>query len=202
VPIDSPPVRLEGDIAGPFRYDPRKGRKLLAQIDGLPDCMSLLVADRTDPGMVRTAEYIRGVLARHNISVTIHMSPQSADMSEGDEFIKMFDIMIARLDNPAGYDGQLLYQSYYHSDLDDTRSNRSLFVSAEVEQLFSEYFLNCFGETGQGNRAVRRIVYRHLNSSSGVWLYRPVRYVAVSRNIASVRFFPNGIVDLSGIEAE
>ncbi len=201
-PIDHPPVRPDVDIAGPFEYDPRKGRQLLAQIDGLPEYMSLLVADRSDPGMVRTAEYVRGVLARHNISVTIYTSPNSSDTAWNDESLTSFDMMVARLDGPAGFDGQLLYQSYYHDDLDEIESNRSLFRSPEVEELFGESFLNCLGETTAGWSALQEIIYRHLNTSSGVWLYRPVRYIAVSRDVVSLRFLSNGVVDLTSIGVE
>jgi hypothetical protein len=69
-------------------------------------------------------------------------------------------------------------------------------------QLYRDYFANCFAGTDEGAEALFRIAYTHLNTPSGVWLYRPVRYIAVSRRIVSLQFLPGGVVDLSRIELE
>ena len=201
-PIDFVPVLSESSITLPFAHDPRKGRKLLHQIDDLPEFMSLLVMDPNDPAMVRAAEYIRGILARENILVTVYDSPYSAGSSEDETFIGSFDMMIARLEDPAGTGAQFLYQSYFHGDFGRIQSNRSLFHSSEIEQLFRESFTSCFGNTEAGKTAMRRIAYIHLNTPSGVWLYRPTRYIAVSQRVVSLEFLSGGIVDFTRIEVE
>lgn len=201
-PIDFAPLPMESDMAVPFAHDPRKGRKLLHQISNLPKFMSLLVADPSDPAMARTAEYIRGILAREDILVTIYNSPYSADSSEDETFIGSFDMMIARLEDPAGTGAQFLYQSYFHGDFDRVQSNRSLFHSSEIQRLFRECFTNCFGDTEAGKVAMRRIAYIHLNTPSGVWLYRPTRHIAVSQRVVSLEFLSGGIVDFTRIEVE
>ena|GEM_PF-3244063 len=201
-PIDFAPMLSDSNAALPFAHDPRKGRKLLRQIDDLPSFMSLLVTDPADPAMVRAAEYIRGILARESILVTVYDSPYSADSSEDETFVGSFDMMIARLEDPAGTGAQFLYQSYFHGDFDRIQSNRSLFHSSEIEQLFRECFTNCFGDTEAGKAAMRRIEYTHLNTPSGVWLYRPMRYIAVSQRVVSLEFLSGGIVDFTRIEVE
>jgi hypothetical protein len=202
VPVDFAPLPMESDMAVPFAHNPRKGRKLLHQINDLPTFMSLLVTDPSDPAMVRAAQYIGGILARENILVTVYNSPYSASSSEDETFIGSFDMMIARLEDPAGTGAQFLYQSYFHDDFDRIQSNRSLFHSSEIEQLFRECFTNCFGDTEVGRVAMRRIAYIHLNTPSGVWLYMPTRYIAVSQRVVSLEISSGGIVDLTKIEVE
>ena len=201
-PIVSPPLSPDSGVSFPFEFDSKKGRKLLHQIDYLPKFMSLLVANPCDPGLVRTAEYIRGVLAREGILLTVYLSRYSADQTAGDDYFELFDLMLARLDDPAGTGAQLIYQSYYHDDFDEIESNRSLFHSSEIDALFGDYFSNCFDKTKRGREALRKIIYDHINAPSGVWLYSPVRFLAVSPKVLSLKFLSGGIVDLKTIEVE
>lgn len=201
-PIDYP-MELPGvEMSVPFRYDKRKGKRLLRQIEDLPNYLSLFVPDPSDPGAVRTAQYVRGVLKREGISVTVYTEPYKGDEPEDSTLNSSFDMMLARLDDLSGSRAGILYQSFYHEDFNQSIANRSLFHSAECESAFQEFYSSCFESTEEGVRAARRIIYRHLNAPSGVWIYRPVRYIAVSPRVTMPAFLAGGVVDLSGIKVD
>jgi ABC-type transport system substrate-binding protein len=201
-PIDYP-VELPGDeMSIPFSYDRRKGRKLMRQVEDLPKYLSLFVSDPGDPAVLRTAQYIRGVLKREGISVTIYTEEYEGGEPEDSTVNTSFDMMLARLDDLTGSRAGILYQSFYHEDFEQSLANRSLFHSTECESAFQEFYSSCFESTEAGMRAARRIIYKHLNAPSGVWIYRPIRYIAVSPRVTMPAFLPGGIVDLSGIKAD
>lgn len=200
-PLEVPPVLPDSEAVVSFKFDPNKGEKLLYQIDDLPKYMSLFVADASDFGMLRAADYLRGILARHNIAITIYTDPIS-EKDDDSSYFDTFDLVLARLDDPGGTGSQLINQSFFHSDLDRVDWNKSLFRSAEVERLFRRYYEDCFDRTESGRQALRRLVSAHLNSPSGVWLYKPVRYIAVSSRVLNLDFVAPGIADYTTLRAE
>ncbi|MFH1891126.1 MAG: ABC transporter substrate-binding protein [Candidatus Zixiibacteriota bacterium] len=201
-PINVSALACDSSLTATFSYDRRKGRKLLQQIDDLPEFMSLLLTDADDVALVRTAEFIRGTLERENIHLTIYTTPFTSDTSKVNDIFRSFDLMLARLDNPAGLDAQLLYQSYFHGGVENLQWNRSLYYTTELDELFERYYTSCFDNSVAGRNMYRRIVASHLHAPSGVWLYRPVRYLAVSPRVLSVEFGESGIIDLRRIEVE
>lgn len=201
-PIDYP-VEIAGDAMSiPFGYDKRKGRKLMRQIQDLPKYLSLFVSDPTDPAVLRTAQYVCGVLKREGITVTVYTEEYEGGESEDTTLNSSFDMMLARLDDLTGSRAGILYQSFYHEDFDQSSANRSLFHSSECELAFQEFYSSCFESTEEGLRAARKIIYKHLNAPSGVWIYRPVRYIAVSPRVTMPAFLPGGVADLSGIKVD
>jgi hypothetical protein len=198
-PIEYPDVPDDLPAKVSFSFDPAKGRALLKALQDLPAFMSIYVTDPSDQGLVRTAEFVRGVLARESIAATIYKEPPAAAFGAYEDPINSFDLMVSRLDDPGCTGGQLLYQSIYHADLADPRQNRSLFHSEEAEALFDSYYTGCFDETPAGRESMRKLIAQHLGSPSGVWLYKPVRKVVVSRRVESIEFFQPGIIDFTSV---
>ncbi len=201
-PIDFPPVLDDPTISTPFRHNPGKGSKLLDQIDDLPLFMSLLVSDSHDPALLRIANYIQGLLRRHGISLTVYTDPFTDEQDVSSSFFESFDMMLAVLHGPSGTGEELLYQSWYHDDFAEIESNRSLFRSASMDELFAESYLSAGSSDADRERAKRKMISEHLNTPSGVWLYAPVRYTAISSKIISIEFLPSGIAKFSTIFLE
>lgn len=201
-PIDISALAGDSTLTPTFSYDRRKGRKLLRQISDLPRYMSLVVTDAGDPALARTAEFIRGTLERENIHLTIYTAPFTSDTSNMGEVFRSFDLMLARLDNPSGIDAQLLYQSYFHAGVENLHFNRSLYYAPDLDELFQQYYTYCFDESVDGRNRQRRIIASHFHAPSGVWLYSPARYLAVSPRVLTVEFSKSGIIDLTRIEVE
>ncbi len=201
-PIDFPPVLDDPTISTPFRHNPGKGSKLLDQIDDLPLFMSLLVSDSHDPALLRTANYIQGLLWRHGISLTVYADPFTDEQDVTSSFFESFDMMLASLHSPSGTGEELLYQSWYHDDFAEIESNRSLFRSATLDELFAESYLSAGSSDAERERAKRKMISEHLNTPSGVWLYAPVRYTVISSKVISIEFLSSGIAKFNTIILE
>ncbi len=201
-PIDYPPVIGDQSVRVQYEYNPAKGTRLLNQIDDLPEFMSLLVSDASDPALLRTANYIQGLLRRHGISLTVYTDPFVDEQNVSSSFFESFDMMLAVLRSPSGTGEELLYQSWYHDDFAEVESNRSLYRSSTMSRLFAEAYLSPAGTDADRERANRKIISEHLNAPSGVWLYAPVRYTAISSKVISIEFLPSGIAMFNTILLE
>ncbi len=202
-PLNRIPGADEFELSSPYEFDPRKGRRLLRQIDGLPKFLSLVLTDHRDQGLARVAEYVRGVLAREGITLTVYrLSDLDLESDDTVESIASFDLMLSRLFDPTGARTMLLFQGVYHTEFDRPEYNRSLYWSEDMHGALVEYLGGCIGNSDEGRGAEKDMIYEHLNVPTGVWLYTPKRFFAMSARVTSLSFLEGGILDLGRIEID
>jgi len=202
-PLTQVPGADEYGLESPYDFDPRKGRRLLRQIEDLPKFLSLVLTDPGDPGLERVAEYLRGILAREGITLTIYkLSDLELESDESGEPIFSFDLMLSRLFDPMGNRSMILFQSVYHPEFDRSEYNRSLYHSPEMQDQLSVFLGDCIGDSNDGGTAEKAFIYEHLNAPTGIWLYVPNRFFATSAKVISLSYLEGGILNLGRIEID
>lgn len=202
-PLNQMPGAADFNLSSPYEFDSRKGRRLLRQIDDLPKFLSLVLTDHRDPGLSRVAEYVRGILAREGITLTVYrLSDLDLESDDTAESISSFDLMLSRLFDPTGARSMLLFQGVFHTEFDRPEYNRSLYWSEDMHDALVEYLGGCIGNSDAGRVAEKKMIYEHLNVPTGVWLYTPKRFFAMSARVTSLSFLEGGILNLGRIEID
>ncbi|MBD3217236.1 MAG: hypothetical protein GF310_03090, partial [candidate division Zixibacteria bacterium] len=179
-----------------YAYNQSKGQSLIRNIGGANRYLSLYVSPDDFWGR-RTAEYIKGILERENIYVTIYSELLRGEGRDYDIF-QQFDMMIGRIDMSNQSPPFILNQMVFHYDLADITKNRCLYYSEKHDSLLALYF-----ENPEENEDILKEYYRDLvEFPSGIPLFKPIRQTAISGRIKKIEFTDHGLIDLSTIEIE
>ncbi len=182
------------EIPQMYRYDKGKGQSLIKNMGPSPKYLSLYISP-DDFLNRRTAEYIKGLLERQNIYVTIYSEVQPGEGRSYDMF-QQFDMMIGRIDLSLDDPMYILNQAVFHYDLADITRNRSLYYSKDIDSTMNEYLQN-----PEANENILKNYYRSLAEfPAGLPLFQPIRQVAASSRIRNFELTNEGFIDFSTIE--
>ncbi|HDS01225.1 MAG TPA: hypothetical protein ENO07_04320 [candidate division Zixibacteria bacterium] len=179
-----------------YAYNKSKGRSLIRNMGGVNRYLSLYVSPDDFWGR-RMAEYIKGILERENIYVTIYSELLEGEGRDYDLF-QQFDMMIGRIDLFNDHPVYIMNQMVFHYDLADISKNRSLHYSPEHDSIMTAYF-----ENPSENEDMLKEYYRNLvEFPVGIPLFKPIRQTAISGRIKNIEFNDQGLIDFSTIEIE
>ncbi len=193
-PVDNLLPEWVGISEPMYAYNQSKGQSLIRKIGGANRYLSLYVNPDDFWGR-RTAEYIKGMLERENIYVTIYSELLKGEGRDYDLF-QQFDMMIGRIDMSNQSPPYILNQMVFHYDLADISNNRSLYFSEEHDSIMTIYF-----ENSKENEDMLKEYYRDLvEFPAGIPLFQPIRQTAISGRIKKIEFTDHGLIDFSTIE--
>jgi ABC-type transport system substrate-binding protein len=183
-------------LTSPYQYHPSGGKTLLKDAADLPQYISLYV-NPDDFISRRSAEYIKGLLERENLYVTIYTRPEGESSSEAD-FIEQSDLMLSRIDIASDNPIHLLSQMGLMPELKNPLSNRSLYYSENHKRIIQSYLM--------GDDTDYQILerYYHILTETpwGVVMFQPRRQLVLGNHIREFQFTPRGFIDFSGIEIQ
>ena len=193
-PLIGPSCLTSTKSTEPYQYDPPKGRELLRRTGDIPKYLSLYI--KPDDFITRrTAEYIKGLLARQNIYVTIY-SDKDFHPGPTPEQFEEFDLMLSYIDLSSADPLVILNQITFHHGMTDITANKSLYFSGEYDTLVNDYLNDPDTST-----AKLLNYYQYLREvPSGIFLLSPQRLTVVSNRLKDFGFKSDGTVDFSRIE--
>ncbi len=177
-----------------YLYHPSSGKALLKNAGDLPRYISLYV-NPDDFISRRSAEYIKGLLERENLYVTIYSRPEEKSSEETD-FIEQFDLMLSRIDISSDNPIHLLSQMGLMPELKDPLSNRSLYYSENHKRIILSYLKS----DDTHFQLLERYYHILTETPWGVVMFQPRRQLVLGNHIREFKFTPRGLVDFSGIE--
>jgi ABC-type transport system substrate-binding protein len=179
-----------------YQYHPSSGKALLKNATDLPQYISLYV-NPDDFISRRSAEYIKGLLERENLYVTIYSRPEE-ESSADTGFIEQFDLMLSRIDISSDNPIHLLSQMGLMPELEDPLSNRSLYYSENHKRIIQSYL-----ESDDSHYQLLERYYHILTETPwGVVMFQPRRQLVLGNHIREFRFTSRGFIDFSGIEIQ
>lgn len=177
-----------------YKYDKSKGQSLIKNLGAGPRYLSLYISP-DDFFNRRTAEYIKGILERQNIYVTIY-SKMLEGQGRSYDLFQQFDMMLGRIDLTLDDPMYILNQAVFHYDLDDITKNRSLYYSQDIDSTMNQYLRD-----PDVNQNILVDYYRSLiEFPAGISLFKPTRQVAASGRIKNFELTKDGFIDFSSIE--
>lgn len=194
VPLDNLIGQWGSEIRPMYKYDKNKGQSLIKNFGKGRRYLSLFISP-DDYLNRRTAEYIKGILERQNIYVTIYSEMQEGQGRSYDLF-QQFDMMIGRIDLSLDSPVYILNQAFFHYDMNNIARNRSLYYSENIDSIMKLSLKN-----PGGNENALKESYRGLTEfPGGLSLFKPLRQVASGIRIRNFKLTKDGFIDFSSIE--
>ncbi len=194
VPLDNLIGQWSREIQPIYKYDKNKGQSLIKNFGSNRRYLSLYISP-DDFLNRRTAEYIKGILERQNIYVTIYSKMQEGQGRSYDLF-QQFDMMIGRVELSPDSPVYILNQAVFHYDMNDIAKNRSLYYSENIDSIMKASLQNPGGDENS-----LKEFYRGLTEfPGGLPLFKPLRQVASGGRIGNFKLTKDGFIDFSSIE--
>ena len=193
-PLSAPPYLTSGRSVEPYPYNPQKGRELLRNAGDIPKYLSLYI--KPDNFITRrTAEYIKGILARQNIYATIY-SDKDFHPGPTEEQFEEFDLMLSYIDLSSNDPLVVMNQITFHHGMTDITANKSLYFADEYDSIAKDYL-----NDADTSKTKLLNYYQNLREiPSGIFLLKPKRMTVISNRLSDFEFKPDGTVDFSRIE--
>jgi len=177
-----------------LQFDRSRGRSLLKSNKSLPRYLSLYLSP-DHYALRRTGEYLRDILEREKIFLTIY-PPAGVPDTSGQMQFQQFDLMLSQINLSPAFPAATLHQTNFHYGLGRLSWNCSLHPSPSFDSLMTDFL------SGQKDSAIfGEYVRGLLENPQGIFLFSPRRVIMHSGKYKGVAVTPEGLLDLHRIEA-
>lgn len=185
----APDLFRDTDNISPYTFDIDKGKAIIRSLTNTPRYLSILI-DPDDFMTRRTAEYIKAILEREDIYLTIYNKQNT--LGQLDEY----DLLLSTLNLEGDHPLVLISQMLYHDEFVKENDNRSLFVYPAYRDLSEGLLVN-----NSVSRDSLNSFYNTLNDiPAGIFIYRPLREIALGDRLISCGLTRQGLIDFKTLE--
>lgn len=189
VALSAPDLLKDTDNISPYTFNIDKGKAIIRSLTKTPRYLSILI-DPDDFTTRRTAEYIKAILEREDIYLTIYTGQNLSGK------LNQYDLLLSTLNLERDHPLELISQMLYHDELVRENDNRSLFVYPAYRGLSQGSLVNNSVSPDSLNS-----FYNTLNDiPAGIFIYRPLREIALGDRLNSCRLTKQGLIDFKTLE--